>query len=247
LPSKRIEAALARLLGARPAEQAEIEPDAALENELMAHFERVHPQTESAEGGGGVGGMFAFARMHRWALTGVLAGLASIGACYAPADVEVPLGVTVEFISHDEDPHALVQQVVGYVEDSTGATEVGVSALKSHDGPLQIRMRVWGPGVPADLEEELAGVFPQLEVAELTSHPLEGRVRTTLGRRLGHQWLDLALREDDLERARADLLAQLAAEGLEGDVDIEIREHDGHQEVRVRVEQHVTGDLTPPE
>lgn len=246
MPSKRIEAALRRLMQ-DPRPEPDPAPDAALEAELLTRFdqqgERPRAGLEAGrEAGGRAGGwthMLAFARVHRWALASVLAGVLGFGACYAPADVEVPLGVTVEFTSDDENPGDLVEQIVRYVEDSTGASEVSVSAVKSDTGPLQIRMQVWGPGVPADLEEELGEVFPQLEVAQLATHPLEGHVRTTLGRRLGHEWLDLALAEDDVERARVELLTQLAAQGVEGDVDIEIEQSNGHREVRVRVEQHV--------
>jgi hypothetical protein len=239
MPSKRIEAALRRMLA--PGRDAPEAP-AQLESELMTRFEqraddlRARPQPLWVLG---------FARAHRFALASVLFLIATIGACYAPADVAVPMGVTVEFQAAEGDPHALVNEIVGYVKDSTRASEVGVQAWKEHDGPLQIRLRVWGEDVPEGLDEELLEAFPQLEQADLSAMPFEGTVRTTLGRRLGHQLLDIALAEDDLETARSHLMAELVAQGISGNVEISISEHNGQKQMRIEVEAHEDGEGAP--
>ncbi len=243
MPSKRIEAALRRLL--EPRSPAPARKDAA-EERLLAAYDRRHAESPRAFARGF--GLLDFARVHRWAVASTLLAALSVGACYAPTEVEVPMGVTVEFISRDEDPHALVEQMLEYVRESTGATEVNVEAWKRDDGPLQIKLRVWGPGVPADLDEELGEAFSQLREAELTASPLEGKVRTTLGRRLGHHWFDIGWAEDDLDGARVRLLEELAAQGIAGEVEIEITESDGRKQVRVQVQQELDeGGVAPGE
>lgn len=239
MPSKRIEGALRRLLGPRSAVP---EPTPQLEAELLADFDRRYPQRSGAGGFG----LLSFARMHRFALASVLFLIGTIGACYAPAEVEVPLGVTVEFTSQGEDHEQVVREMIEYVRESTGATEIGVEAYKKDDGPLMIRLRVWGDVPTEGLDEELLEVFPHLEEADLSAVQMEGTVETTLGRRLGHQLRLVALAEDDVEDARAALLLEIAAQGIEGTVDISIDEQNGHKEIRIEVQKELDGEEPQP-
>lgn len=236
MPSKRIEAALRRLFEPR-AEVPEFDP--ARERELLGDFDRQF----GAETAIPVPrmGVLGFARMHRFALASVAFLIASIGACYAPTQLEVPLGVTVAFVSQGEDPEAVVEEIVQYVRESTGATEIGIEAVQSDEGPALIRLRVWGDVPGAGLDAELLEVFPHLEEADLSAEQMDGIVHTTVGRRLGHQLRLVALSDRDMNEARIQLLAELAAQGIEGEVDISISGDEGRREIRVEVQKQLGG------
>jgi hypothetical protein len=97
---------------------------------------------------------------------------------------------------------------------------------------------MWGAG-PADepLSGRLTQAFPALAAAQIKEEPLHGKVRGTLGRRIGHEVLDLDLIDRaDVETARRQVLAQLQARGVSGQATVEV-ERGEHDVVRVRVEQ----------
>lgn len=193
----------------------------------------------------------AIARREGWfarALTPRLAAafasllLVIVGACVLPTRYDVPLGLSVEItVPGDELPH---QAIADFVRERGEASEVEVFVRihESRGEPASeprtlMRIHMWDQNLAVgELEHELRDAFPdELRLATIAETPLEGEVETIWGRRIAHRAFRVALRRADLEQARAQLLAQLKAQGITGEaVSVEVRElPDGGREFKV--------------
>jgi hypothetical protein len=172
--------------------------------------------------------------------------IAGAGACVAPADVDVGVGHRV-YIRYDAS-----------IEGAPNPREV-VDLIKGHGPPGDARVRIKREGtkvaVHADLwgSEPLEGpladtvrrAFPALKDAVIEESSLHGKVRGTIGEKIGHDLLDLDLIDAaDVENAKQQVMAQLAARGVEGTVDVQVESDGSKRKVMIRVEKQ-GGD--PPE
>ncbi|MFY0540374.1 hypothetical protein [Nannocystis pusilla] len=127
---------------------------------------------------------------------------------------------------------------------------------RASDGPGPRRARrpgtllidLWGEDaalVGDELLDEVEGV-PALQARSCRIEPLVETVHGTLGGRLGLEWFDLELLDqDDAEAARAEILERLEARGLQGDAQVEISDDGaGRREVKIRIE--AKGEFTDP-
>lgn len=179
----------------------------------------------------------------RWAAAAAVAAIGLVAACVAPTSYEVPLGLGLEVVDFDAElvsPRALAD----FLQEASGAEEVGVEArIEDRNGEQTTRLdvRMWGAVLePEELEAVLVDEFPALEeAASIEVRALEGEVRTTLGRRLLHDVLGEVEREEDVEAARVRLVEELRAQGVEGEIEVQIRDRaDGRREIEVGVEAH---------
>lgn len=175
--------------------------------------------------------------------------LAIVGACVLPTSYDVPLGLSVQITTDAELPHA---EIAEYVRERGEASEVDVFVRRSdHDGEAETQMliRMWDQNLAVgELEHELREVFPELDDATIVETALEGEIETVWGRRIAHRAFHLSLRQADLEQARAQLLAQLRAQGLTAEqVVVEVRDRpDGRREIKVEIDREA-GDGPVPE
>ena len=104
---------------------------------------------------------------------------------------------------------------------------------------VTIEAEIWGSGPPPGaLGERLKEAFVALQDAQIKEEVLHGQVRGTLAKKLGREVLDLdVLDEADVETARQKVLAQLAAQGVRGTVDVKVEGAGGERKVMIRVEQ----------
>ena len=187
-------------------------------------------------------------------LAGALAAgvLAIVGACVLPTSYDVPLGLSVEITTRAELPHEAIAE---FVREQGDAGEVDVFVrrqLGDHaDEPqTQMLIRMWDQNLAVgELEHELREAFPdELRDATIRETPLEGEVETIWGRRIAHRAFHVALREADLEQARAHLLVQLRAQGVTAEqVVVEVQDRpDGRREIKVQIEHSQEGELSLP-
>lgn len=209
-----------------------------LEGELMARFERLYPEEEKVP-----------MRRLWWRKVLVVAAAAMIvgaAACAAPADMEVVVGrsVSIQVPAGAElpDPEALLAAVRGEKREGEPGERREQSVemrVRMENGVRTLQLEVWGGDASrGGVAERIRAAFPALAGAEIREEALEGTVRGTLGEKLGHELLDLdVIDEGDVEEARRQVMAQLAAKGVEGKVDVQIEGGPGERRVKVRVER----------
>ena len=162
-----------------------------------------------------------------------------VGACSLPASYEVDLGVGLR-LSFDPEEELPVHAMAQYAKEELGATDINVAVHVLNDDAGTLNMRLWGQSLgPDEVVTHLKADFPELESLTIETEVLEGRIDTNLGDKLFHEMFDSAIAEDDLEVARAELLAELLARGIDGDIDVEMREVEGGREIRVGVTKQI--------
>lgn len=230
--SDRLTARLRRLYGPVPPDSS---PPVALERALLAEHARLHPGPAPARAWAGV----------RWAAAGLAGALGLAAACQVPVDYEREFGVSVACdLSAGTWPEGQIERAAHDLAVALGGAAAAIRVEARGDGTRRFRIDLWG----ADLDEaallaELRRAAPGLPEDACTPIPLAGTVHGTLGGRLGYGLLDLDLDHADAEEARREILAELERRGLEGDAEVEIRDHgDGKREVQIRIEAFHDGD-----
>lgn len=198
-----------------------------LEDELLARFDQLYP------------GKKVVPMRRTWLKRVLLAAaavcVAGVAACVAPADVDVVVGRSVTVRVPDgvamPNPDALVELVQGKGEPQ------GVTVrVRGGNGSKTIELATWGDTPPeGSAADRIRAKYPALAAAEIHEEALEGTVRETLGKKLGHDLLNLdVIDQKDKEKARQQIMAQLAAQGVEGKVDVEIEGDGDVQTVEVQ-------------
>jgi hypothetical protein len=215
-----------------PSRKPRPEHRAALEEKLLDEYQKHYPKEEAYT-------MKKFG-MRKVLLVAAALMMLGVAACAAPADIEVDVGkrVSIELAAGTEppeDPEAIVNLVRG-----TGTTtKVGVR-MTMQNGKGVLEIEAWGEGLSKEsIADKIRAAVPSLAKAEIREEVLEGKVRGTLGEKLGHDWLNLdVIDEDDVELAKEQVMKQLAERGVTGKVDVDVQnEGPGKRKVKVRVEQ----------
>ena len=230
---------LRRLFAAR----GEARPDhkGELETELMERFDRRAVKTEKARKS-----MVKSVLFRRIMAASAIAAALGVGACVAPADVDVDVGrsVDIRYEASGEgalDPHAVVDLVRG----QGSVEEVGVR-VQRQGSQVIMHLDLWGSGMgEAPIADQIRKAFPALKGATIEEEKLQGHVRGTVGKKIGHDLFDLdVINTTDVEEARKQVMAQLAAKGIEGAVEVKVENDGSKRKVMIRVEKQ---DRDPPE
>jgi hypothetical protein len=109
-----------------------------------------------------------------------------------------------------------------------------------------MHLDLWGSGMgEAPIADQIRKAFPALKGATIEEEKLQGHVRGTVGKKIGHDLFDLdVINTTDVEEARKQVMAQLAAKGIEGAVDVKVEDDGSKRKVMIRVEKQ---DRDPPE
>lgn len=220
---------LGRLL--EPSPKPRPEHRAALEEKLLAEFRESYPKEEAYK-------MKKFG-MRKALLVAAALMMVGIAACATPADIEVDVGKRVSIALPEgtpppEDPEAIVSIVRG-----SGTTAQVDLRMKMQNGQGVLEIEMWGNGLSKEpVADKVRAAVPALAKAEIREEMLEGKVRGTLGAKLGHELLDLdVIDESDVEVAKEQVMKQLAAQGVTGKVDVDIQnDGPGQRKVRIKVE-----------
>jgi hypothetical protein len=184
-------------------------------------------------------------------LWSAVAGVLGVVACTAPVDLDVEVGRTV---SIRYDPEGAAQPSPADVaeflraateapkepREATGKALHGVSVrVRREPGAASIDAEIWGRGrADEPLAERIKAAFPGLKDAQIKEELLQGKVRGTLVKKLGHDVLDLdVLDTADEETARQQVMEQLLARGVKGNVEVEVLGGSGERRVKIKVEQ----------
>ncbi|HRI63749.1 MAG TPA: hypothetical protein PK156_05910 [Polyangium sp.] len=223
-----------------PSTKPRPEHRAALEQKLLAEFEKRHPREESYK-------MKKFG-MRKMLLVAAAAMMLGIAACAAPADIEVDVGkrVTIE-MAEGAKPPADPEAIVDIVRGSGSTAQVDLR-LVMENGKPKLQIEVWGNGLSKEVvAEKIRKTVPELANAQIREEVLEGKVHGTLGEKLGHDLLNMdVIDEEDVELAKEQVMKQLAEQGVTGKVDVDVQnDGPGKRKVRVRVEREDCPDDQP--
>lgn len=193
-------------------------------------------------------------RWPRLALGIGLGAALAVGACALPADYDAGLGHRLAIVVTDDvevDPQA----IAGFVTEHYAPDELRMAVSQERvrqrddDGGVRERseLRIEIDAVGEDLDtdrmwDDLVDEFPQLEGGRLEDEELRTVIHGTLGGRLSHAWLDVVIDERGADAAKAEIVLQLDAQGVQGDAHVEVidgEDSDGNRrrEVRVWVEE----------
>jgi hypothetical protein len=152
----------------------------------------------------------------------------------APREHTGPLtGRAIEFaLDVDALDHDAMNAIAKRIETQTGAESVSIQVKKSDDDGTTVVIETWGRATIGDdaLAADLRAQFPALKNALITVKPIAG---DGPAERLGDLDID---KDEDPAVVKQQVLEQLRAKGVKGDVDVVIEDHDdGKREVRVEV------------
>ena len=151
---------------------------------------------------------------------------------------EGPLvGQIVEFaLEPDAIDHDRMDAIAKRLESITAAETMQIEVEKSDDGGTVVVAEAWGrTAITADaITKDLRATFPELANAVITVKPASGEPPSA---RL--PVLDLDDEDEDPEVVRKKVIERLRAEGVQGDVQVDVDEaEDGKREFRIEVKKH---------
>ncbi len=174
--------------------------------------------------------------MRKVIVAAAAAALLGAAACVVPADMDVVVGHRVVVRAPEGVAMPGSQRGRRRRPRRRAARD---ARLEQGNGASTLTLEVWGDEQPeANVAARIRTAFPALASADIRDEALEGTVHGTFGKKLGRELLDMDLVDkSDVETARRQVMAQLAAQGIKGKVDVQV-DGDGHrQRVKVRVER----------
>jgi hypothetical protein len=222
-----------------PASAPRPEHRAELETKLLAQFDSQVPNSRRQT-------VEKKRVLRKMAFGAAIAAVLGVAACAAPMDVDVIVGrsVTVTYPGTDTmpEPRAVAQAI----ESSMKPDQIDVRVQRVND-EVTVQVEAWGEDLGEPLAGKLQKALPALASAKITETPLSGKVESTLGKKIGHDLFDLDITDDDdVEVVRQKILDHLAAQGVEGQVNVEV-EGDGKGDRRVKVQVRQEAGECPPE
>ncbi|TKC98847.1 hypothetical protein [Polyangium fumosum] len=213
---------------------------AALEASLLAQFDSMTPEQRRKP-------MQKKHVLRKVAFGAAIAAVIGLAACAAPVEVDVEVGrsLTVTYAETEASPKP--PEVMKALEGSVKLDQVKVRG-RHVNGDVTLQIEAWGEDLgDTSLADKLREAMPALASAKITEKPLSGKLESTLGRKIGHDLFNLDITDDqDVEVVRQKILAQLAAQGVEGQVNVKV-EGDGKGERRVNIEVRREEEDGPPE
>lgn len=148
-------------------------------------------------------------------------------------ELENSPGLRVTISAAGELPHETVQALAQHLEQGAQDTRTAMIKLKQEDdAPPSIEIELWGGTLPTgDIAAQLKQQFPALAGATITTQSLPPGQ--------GGPSMPVIAVDDDLSPAEAEqqIRDQLAAEGIDGDVKVEIEDGPDGRRVKVGVEK----------
>ncbi len=171
-------------------------------------------------------------------LTACLLVTLGVLACAVPTTYEAEMGKSFSISLPEGTQPPSIKKALSALEEAGVADEVSVSVNELRGGPTTVELMLWGGHVDeAEVKRIMGGESEAFSKAGWEVTALEGPVESSLGGKLGHQLfdVDLSISEGDVESARQQIIEQLAAQGLTGDVDIQYVNEDGKELVEIRL------------
>ena len=211
-----------------------------LRRELVARHRRQYPRRQRWK-------IMTHRTWFRPALAMFAMAALGIAACTAPTEYEVEMGkqVNVSFdgLAKSADLDTRLEELSAWVEGRDGVDGVWIGLEEVAGGPATAELTVWGQGLDSEtLRADLVAAFPDLAGATIEISDLTGTAQGSIAEAMGHNLLHLEVAGETAEEVRQNILAALAAEGVEGEVNVFVDDSDGERRVEIHLE-----DMQVPE
>lgn len=184
-------------------------------------------------------------RAARLALAGLAVALLGVGACTTSTTTEVEMGqkLTITMAGPAGDKADDGQRLLEGELDRFFAARPGVEGvnfnLRGFDDRTVFEVMAWGRDLDAStLEADLRAQVPGLGAATVDVQPLSGTVEENLLEHFGHEvlGLEMEISGETADEIRAQIMAQMAAAGIDGDAQVHVEETaDGRKVITVDV------------
>jgi hypothetical protein len=183
-------------------------------------------------------------RTARFAFVGVALIMLGVGACSTSTVTEVDMGkkMTIGFTAKaDVDMISVDTGLSNFLDTQPGIENVSVSISETVDGPMTLEVMAWGQDLDGDaLVAELRRQVPELETADISFETLNGTIEESYASKLKREVFQLEVDGATEEEIRAQILAQLAEQGVaDGDAVVDVIQKDGQTEIKVQVTKEV--------
>jgi hypothetical protein len=183
-------------------------------------------------------------RTARFALVGLAVIMLGVGACTTSTTTEVDMGkkMSIGFSAKaDVDMISIDTGLSNFLDTQPGIENVSVSISETVDGPKLIEVMAWGQDLDGDaLVAELRRQVPELQDADISFETLNGTIEESFASKMKRQIFQMEVDGGTEEEIRAQILAQLAEQGVaEGDAQVEVHMENGQTEIKVQIEQEV--------
>lgn len=248
--SDRLNSILGKMYGPGSADRRRKQ---ALEDDLLSRYRKLHPNNRRW-----LMLLNPWNRIARFVFAGLAVCLIVVGACSTETTTEVDLGKQLHLglDATDEDQSAEGRFLFTYMylsqENMTreaaamskllisqpGVEDASVSINQQDNGEVILDILAWGEGLDADeLMMTLKKHYPVLADASLTVSDLNSKIKESLASKIGRAALHLEVSGTHKEELRQQFLEQLAAQGFDGHVDLDI-ETDGDQKtIHIEMEE----------
>ena len=183
-------------------------------------------------------------RTARFALVGLAVIMLGVGACTTSTTTEVDMGkkMSIGFSAKaDVDMISIDTGLSNFLDTQPGIENVSVSISETVDGPKIIEVMAWGRDLDGDaLVAELRRQVPELRDADIAFETLSGTIEESFASKMKREIFQLEVDGATEEEIRAQILAQLAEQGVaEGDAVVDVQMKDGQTEIKVQVTKEV--------
>ena len=182
-------------------------------------------------------------RTARFALVGLALMVLGVGACTTPTTTEVEMGkkMTIGFTAKAEaDVISVDTGLSNFLDSNPGIENVSVSIREEVGGDTVIEVLAWGQDLDEEaLAAELRRQVPELQAADITFESLNGELEESYLTKMKREIFQLEVDGATEEEIRLQIMAQLAAQGLEDGAEVEVIQQDGQTEIKVTVEKDV--------
>lgn len=189
-------------------------------------------------------------RTARLALAGLAVALLGVGACSTSTTTEVEMGQKLTITmdrpgdartdaKSDDDLRNLEAELESFFASQPDVEGVNFN-LRGLDDRTVLEVMAWGRDLDAaTLEAALRAQVPGLSAGTVDIEPLSGGVRESLLARFGHEvlGLEMELSGETADEIRAQIMARMAAAGVDGDAQVHVEETpDGRRIITVDIE-----------
>jgi hypothetical protein len=183
-------------------------------------------------------------RPARLAVIGLALIVLGVAACTTPTETEIPMGqhLQLTFAPATEARAEVVsllgnlQPVLDRLQDRPEIDDLSVSVREIDGGPVTIDLIVWGRDVdPRTIVSELTAAHPVLGKGQVESAPLTGTLRESLASKLGRELFSFEVSGQTAEEIRAEVLAQLAAQGFQGEAKVDVQVEGGRKTIGIEL------------
>ncbi len=160
----------------------------------------------------------------------------SVSARSAELENAAGIKITISGVSDlaPQQLHAISQSIEGKAQ-SVSAAMVRMEKEEGEGGdtPASLEIELWGAGLPDSglIVSQLKADFPALAGAQIEIENLEPGS--------GPSPMVLEVDEEATpDEAKAQIIEALQADGVEGEIDVQVEDGDGERRIEVKVEQH---------